>query len=114
MITAMYEKALIEECGLPFGQPYWDWSLDVSTTNESSTAVYSSPVFDPVTGFGGNGPYLEASAAVNVFNRKSQFSPSILPDADLAKSLADSSAAVSRMAHSRPISLVLTILLRIV
>lgn len=66
--TASYEKALIDECGLSFGQPYWNWSLDVSSTNFSSVAVYSNPVFDPETGFGGNGPYLEATAAQNPFN----------------------------------------------
>jgi len=62
----MYEKALRGECGYTGGQPYWDWSLDVST-NETSMDVYSSPVFDPVTGFGGNGPYLDATAEQNVF-----------------------------------------------
>lgn len=65
-ITALYKKALIQECGLPFGQPYWDWSLDVSS-NETSMAVYDSPVFDTVTGFGGNGPYLPTNDSVNVF-----------------------------------------------
>jgi tyrosinase len=63
----MYEKALRNECGYTGGQPYWDWSLDVSSTNSSSMAVYSNPVFDPITGFGGNGPYLDATAEQNVF-----------------------------------------------
>jgi len=66
--VASYEKALREECGYTGGQPYWDWSLDVSSSNESSTEVYESPVFDPITGFGGNGPYVFANASVNIFN----------------------------------------------
>ncbi|KAF8847908.1 Di-copper centre-containing protein [Acephala macrosclerotiorum] len=65
--VASYEKALINECGWTGGQPYWDWSLDVSE-DETSTAVFNSVVFDPKTGFGGNGPYLDADPSINVFN----------------------------------------------
>lgn len=49
--TAWYETALREECRYKGAQPYWDWTLD--TPAEKFT---KSPVFDPVQGFGGNGP----------------------------------------------------------
>jgi tyrosinase len=49
----VYENALRDECGYKGAQPYWDWSLDVP---ENGGAQFNaSPVFDPVTGFGGNG-----------------------------------------------------------
>ncbi|KAF3020245.1 hypothetical protein E8E14_012263 [Neopestalotiopsis sp. 37M] len=67
--TATFEKNLREECGYTGGQPYWNWSLDVSSANDTnSTAVFSSPVFDPETGFGGNGPYVETNTTTNPFN----------------------------------------------
>jgi len=53
--TATYEKMLRSECGYQGAQPYWDWTLDTPASN-----YVNSPVFDPVTGFGGNGPF-EAS-----------------------------------------------------
>lgn len=49
--TAVYEKGLREECGYTGAQPYWDWTLDVT----SDSAFVSSPIFDPISGFGGNG-----------------------------------------------------------
>jgi tyrosinase len=47
-----YESTLINECGYNGAQPYWDWSLD---NPEYGTHFDQSPVFDPNTGFGGNG-----------------------------------------------------------
>ncbi|ETS85172.1 hypothetical protein PFICI_03197 [Pestalotiopsis fici W106-1] len=71
--VATYEKALRDECGYTGGQPYWNWSLDVSSVNDTnSTAVFSSPVFDPETGFGGNGPYVETNSTNNPFNLTSR------------------------------------------
>ncbi|KAK4186436.1 hypothetical protein QBC35DRAFT_524284 [Podospora australis] len=52
--TATYEKMLRDECGYTGAQPYWDWTLDAT----SEAAFLASPVFDPITGFGGNGPSL--------------------------------------------------------
>jgi len=46
-----YEKALREECGYKGAQPYWNWTLDATAGKD----IRGSPVFDPVTGFGGNG-----------------------------------------------------------
>ena len=50
-----YEKALWA-CGWDdkLGQPYWDWTLDTGSLDE----FLGSPVFDSVTGFGGNGAYI--------------------------------------------------------
>ncbi|KXN80929.1 Tyrosinase [Leucoagaricus sp. SymC.cos] len=53
--TAIYEKALREECGYKGAQPYWDWTLDVTP----SSRFVESPMWDPITGFGGNGPFVE-------------------------------------------------------
>ncbi|KAI7781608.1 Di-copper centre-containing protein [Diaporthe eres] len=66
--VATYEKALREECGYEGGQPYWGWSLDASLTNNGSTAIYETAIFDPTYGFGGNGPYVEATAEQNPLN----------------------------------------------
>lgn len=46
-----YEKALRSECGYKGAQPYWDWTLDAGPGMD----IRDSPIFDPVTGFGGNG-----------------------------------------------------------
>lgn len=46
-----HEKALREECGYKGAQPYWDWTLDSGPGKD----IRNSSIFDPVTGFGGNG-----------------------------------------------------------
>ncbi|KAK4206575.1 tyrosinase [Rhypophila decipiens] len=53
LFTATYERMLRDECGYKGAQPYWDWTLDTPASQWTQ-----SPVFDPVTGFGGNGPYV--------------------------------------------------------
>ncbi|KAL4911770.1 hypothetical protein BDW62DRAFT_217025 [Aspergillus aurantiobrunneus] len=66
--VATYEKYLRQECGYTGAQPYWDWSQDAST-NLTSTAIFETEIFDPDTGFGGNGAYVEVSdPADNPFN----------------------------------------------
>ncbi|EQB49493.1 hypothetical protein CGLO_11165 [Colletotrichum gloeosporioides Cg-14] len=45
-----YEQA-IRECGFEGAQPYWDWSLDAEDLG-------ASEVFDPESGFGGNGEWV--------------------------------------------------------
>ncbi|KAI5790542.1 hypothetical protein FPQ18DRAFT_241486, partial [Pyronema domesticum] len=51
---SLFETALRTECGWTFGLPYWDWSQDAI----SNLPLKKWPVYDPVTGFGGNGPLL--------------------------------------------------------
>ncbi|KAF4619307.1 hypothetical protein D9613_004840 [Agrocybe pediades] len=46
-----YELALRNECGYRGAQPYWDWTLDTHTPE----AYLHSPIWDAITGFGGNG-----------------------------------------------------------
>ncbi|KAG6353700.1 hypothetical protein INS49_005409 [Diaporthe citri] len=53
---------------VPGSHRYWDWSLDASSTNNDSTAIYKTAIFDPTYGFGGNGPYVEATAEQNPLN----------------------------------------------
>ncbi|KAI9158960.1 Tyrosinase ustQ [Paramyrothecium foliicola] len=45
-----HEDILRNECGYTGAQPYWDWSIEGDAGN-----FPNSPMFDPVTGFGGNG-----------------------------------------------------------
>ncbi|KAF1814736.1 Di-copper centre-containing protein [Eremomyces bilateralis CBS 781.70] len=47
-----FEETLRNECNYTGAQPYWDWHLD---TPEAGGSFVTSPLFDPVTGFGGNG-----------------------------------------------------------
>lgn len=44
----LYETTLRDNCGYKGGLVYWDWTLDY-------LSLESSPVFDPETGFGGDG-----------------------------------------------------------
>lgn len=46
----LYETALREECGFDGSQPYWDWSQDAD-----ADSISQSEIWDPETGFGGNG-----------------------------------------------------------
>jgi len=56
LYVAAYEKALREECFYQGGQPYWDWTLDANN-------FVNSPIFDPFTGFGGNGKNITVDPA---------------------------------------------------
>ncbi|KAF1935366.1 Di-copper centre-containing protein [Clathrospora elynae] len=66
--TATFEKALREDCGYTGGQPYWDWSLDAEPQNPNSTRVFDSDIFNPQTGFGGNGNKIKPTPEQNTFN----------------------------------------------
>jgi tyrosinase len=55
-----WENVLIEECNLKLsGVPFWDWSLD---TPERNGTFATSPIFDNVFGFGGDGRHVEPSS----------------------------------------------------
>jgi tyrosinase len=47
-----YESVLRNECNYTGAQPYWDYTLD---SPEKGGHFNSSPIFDPVYGFGGGG-----------------------------------------------------------
>ena len=47
---------------------YWDWSLDAEPHNESSSRPFDSEIFNPDTGFGGNGYPVAATPAQNPLN----------------------------------------------
>lgn len=51
----LHEDLLRTECGFTGTQPYWDWSIDADAKDTAN-----SPVFDPDTGFGGNGQYTDS------------------------------------------------------
>jgi tyrosinase len=57
MMVQSYESDLRQLCGYTGAQPYWDWTLDADTEQ----AFLDSPLFDPITGFGGNGPYVNTT-----------------------------------------------------
>ncbi|KAJ8093192.1 hypothetical protein PM082_020677 [Marasmius tenuissimus] len=50
MFIDEHEKMLRNECGYTGPYPYWDWTLDAD-----ANAVSTSPLWDPIVGFGGNG-----------------------------------------------------------
>ncbi|PSN62011.1 Di-copper centre-containing protein [Corynespora cassiicola Philippines] len=50
----MHYVAEIRACGFEGGQPYWDWTLDGNSTDD----FLNSEIFDPETGFGGNGEFV--------------------------------------------------------
>ncbi|KAF2437919.1 Di-copper centre-containing protein [Karstenula rhodostoma CBS 690.94] len=66
--VATFEKALRETCAYTGAQPYWDWSLDADPTDPSSTAPFSTAIFDPATGFGGNGLFVAPTPEQNPLN----------------------------------------------
>ncbi|EAU83695.1 monooxygenase [Coprinopsis cinerea okayama7 len=47
----LYANAMRDECGYQGPATYWDWSRDA----DGPGRMRDSPVFDPVTGFGGDG-----------------------------------------------------------
>ncbi|KAF3914326.1 Tyrosinase [Arthrobotrys entomopaga] len=57
--TWTFEMMLRNEVGYTGPFPYWDWHLD---TGKGEQAFLNSPIWDPILGFGGNGPYIQATA----------------------------------------------------
>jgi tyrosinase len=58
-VVWVYEETIRNECGWDQAVPYWDWHLD---TPEAGGGWLKSPVFDPVSGFGGNGAARNATS----------------------------------------------------
>jgi tyrosinase len=52
----IWENTLRDECGYKGPTPWWDWSLD---TPERGGHFNSSPIWDPVLGFGGDGKWVK-------------------------------------------------------
>ncbi|KAG2006355.1 tyrosinase central domain-containing protein [Coprinopsis cinerea AmutBmut pab1-1] len=50
-LGTLYFHALRDECGYKGPYAFWDWSRDA----DSSLPLTDSPIFDPITGFGGDG-----------------------------------------------------------
>lgn len=51
----VHELLLQSECGYAGAQPYWDEQADYAAIEAGSIGLPGSAVFDPDTGFGGNG-----------------------------------------------------------
>jgi len=58
-LMIIWENALRDECGYQGPTPWWDWSLD---TPERGGHFNSSPVWDTVLGFGGDGKKVSNSS----------------------------------------------------
>ncbi|EHA51935.1 hypothetical protein MGG_05914 [Pyricularia oryzae 70-15] len=54
LLVASFEQTLRRDCGYAGAQPYWDWTLDLDD-------LEGSPIFDPDTGFGGNGDWVDGT-----------------------------------------------------
>ncbi|KAH8886964.1 Di-copper centre-containing protein [Thozetella sp. PMI_491] len=50
----LFENELRNQCQYRGAIPYWDWTLDAGSEED----FLNSPLLDPVTGFGGNGPFV--------------------------------------------------------
>jgi tyrosinase len=55
----MWENVLADECGYKGPTPWWDWSLD---SPERGGRFNSSPIWDAVRGFGGDGRVIRGNA----------------------------------------------------
>lgn len=55
LFVRAHEILLQQECGYTGAQPYWDEVSDVEQINNGTLAFEELAVFDPDTGFGGNG-----------------------------------------------------------
>ncbi|KDR79915.1 hypothetical protein GALMADRAFT_1169475 [Galerina marginata CBS 339.88] len=66
-----YENALRSECGYIGAGPYWDWTQDADATG----TISKSPIFDPVTGFGGDG--VPGTYTLPPFGNDSRITPEV-------------------------------------
>lgn len=77
---SLWEDALRDECGWKGGQPYWDWHRD---TPEAGSEWLKSPIFDPVSGFGGNGKHVNVSMPEGVNSTMFASLAKIIPGLDM-------------------------------
>ena len=77
-----YETVLRNECGYTGAQPYWDYTLD---TPEKGGHFNSSPIFDPVTGFGGDGKPAPGTKATTGFCNLNSVCGSCVTDGPFAR-----------------------------
>ena len=63
----VHELLLQSECGYTGAQPYWDEQADYVAIEAGSIGLGDSAVFDPDTGFGGNGTGADSCVADGPF-----------------------------------------------
>lgn len=63
----VHEQLLQSECGYTGAQPYWDEQADYAAIEAGSISLNESVVFDPDTGFGGNGTGADSCVADGPF-----------------------------------------------
>lgn len=63
----VHEQLLQSECGYAGAQPYWDEQADYAAIEAGSIGLGGSAVFDPDTGFGGNGTGADSCVADGPF-----------------------------------------------
>lgn len=82
---SLWEDALRDECGWKGGLAYWDWHRD---TPEAGAEWLKSPIFDPVTGFGGNGKHANTSSIPTGMNSTAIASlAKIIPGLDVSMTM---------------------------
>ncbi|CAG8948873.1 hypothetical protein HYFRA_00001996 [Hymenoscyphus fraxineus] len=62
-LLILWEQELRNTCGYTGSQPWWDFSLE-----NTAETFPKSPLFDPVYGVGGNGPWVENVSSIPVSN----------------------------------------------
>lgn len=77
---SIWEDALRDECGWKGGLAYWDWHRD---TPEAGAEWLQSPIFDPISGYGGNGKRVNATTPAGINSTALAALAKIIPGLDL-------------------------------
>lgn len=83
LFVRAHEILLQQECGYTGAQPYWDELSDIEQINNGTLTMEELVIFDPDTGFGGNG--LDGDGCVTdgpFVNLTLHLNSSDLPDPD--------------------------------